>query len=175
MENRIITEETGSSFVESLITIVVAGMACVAFISVTASIVRETKNQEIQEYMTNYSLNGLDRVRAINARNQGYVDSEGDTYPLTELTYGVQYTFAMEENNLVLLSTLGELECPQSDECESLDLDEDDDFFYRKVVLERMHSSSNKVLRATVEVGRIDPTANDNLNSYSVEGFIATL
>ena len=37
--------QEGSSFAESLITIVVAGVACVAFISVVASLVRETKNR----------------------------------------------------------------------------------------------------------------------------------
>jgi hypothetical protein len=175
MEKESLNSESGSSFVESLITIIVAGMACVAFISVTASIVRETKNQEIQEYMTDYALNGLDRVRAINSRNQGYKDLEGEEYSLADITYGVEYSFTMDDGELVLLSSLDDLDCPEDGGCEELDLDDGDDFFYRKVILERMHSTSSKVLRATVEVGRLDPTADDNLNSYQVEGFIATL
>ncbi len=182
MNKRFISDEKGASFVESLVTIVVAGMACVAFISVTAAIVRETKNQEVEEAMVQYALNGLEKVRAINAKNEGYIIYEegGDNGGMDghggmkDIPHSNPYCFKLDENDLVLLSSLGEVDCTgQSSECEKLDLDEGDEFFYRKVEIIQAHATNDKVLKVKIEVGRIDPTADDNLNTDYVEGFIA--
>lgn len=175
MKKEIIDNQKGSSFVESLITIVVAGMACVAFISVTASIVKETKNREVRELMTSYALNGLDKVRAINGRNQGYVGTDNENHPMSEIAFGFEYDFAIDEDEIQLLSQNGGIDCTEEAVCENLNLEDEDGFFYRMVTLEKVLASNDKVVRVTVEVGRNDPVADDNLNSYSVEGFIATL
>lgn len=175
MDKPKLNNEKGSSFVESLITIVVAGMACVAFISVTAAIVKETKDREVKELMTGYALNGLDRVRAINGRNEGYTDSEGEEHSFADLTWNVEYSFAIEEDELSLVSSVTDYDCVDSSDCEEIDYEDRDDFFYRKVSMEKAKNENDKVVRVTVEVGKKNPTGDVNLDKYSVEGFVATL
>jgi len=50
---------------------------------------------------------------------------------------------------------------------------EGDEFFYRKLELQLEGDIENGVSKVTVEVGRVNPTGNDNLDSYSIDGFIS--
>lgn len=159
-------KERGSSFTESLITIVVAGVACVAFISVVASIVRETKNREIKELMTNYSFDGLSKTRLINSYGLPNV-----------LEAGINYEYKIDDDELVLFEDISSVDCTgEGSECELLDLNvEGDEFFYRKVSLRLETTSGNGVAKVTVEVGRVNPTGVEDLDKFSIDGFIQVL
>ncbi|MFH1547435.1 MAG: hypothetical protein ABIC57_03025, partial [bacterium] len=152
--------QEGSSFTESLITIVVAGIACVAFISVVASLVRETKNREVSELMTSYAFEGLGEMRRLSS------------YRLPEeLDPIISHTYSIIEGDLELVN---DIDCTsESSGCELIDLNEGDGFFYRKI--EVVSATSNEALgvaKVTVEVGRTNPTGKSTLDSYQIDGFI---
>lgn len=160
---RLKDNEKGSSFTESLITIVVAGVACVAFISVVAGIVRETKNREVSDMMANYAFDGLGKMRLLS--NYGLPN---------ELEVSNLYTYVIEDDELVLKSSAGTFDCTgEFSECELLDLDEEgDNFFYRKFEVSLDGDFENGVAKVTVEVGRVDPTGIESRDSYRLDGFI---
>ncbi len=62
IKNKINTEE-GIGFLESLIAIVVAGIACIALLSLSSSILKETARNEMKDAMNKYAVEGLDMVR----------------------------------------------------------------------------------------------------------------
>jgi hypothetical protein len=172
-----IRNQEGSSFTESLITVVVAGVACVAFISVVASLVRETKNREINEMMSNHAFEGLSQVR--------FISSYGLSEDVMEaLESGMKCGCAMKgshdhpdkKDKIEVISTHEDIDCTEEgSECEKLDLsEEEDEFFYRKVELQLEGVSENGVAKVTVEVGRANPTGNSTLDTYSIDGFIST-
>lgn len=64
-----LTKDEALGFVESLVSIAVAGMACVAFLSIAASVVREEKNNELRDAMKQYAVEGLEQVRWVSDEN----------------------------------------------------------------------------------------------------------
>lgn len=59
----LLKSEEGLGFVESLIALIIAGVASVALISIAASVIRESKNNEMRDAMTQYAVQGLEKVR----------------------------------------------------------------------------------------------------------------
>ncbi len=62
---KILNEESAMGYVESLISLVVAGIACVALLSVASAVIREAAKNETRDAMTQYSVEGLERVRLV--------------------------------------------------------------------------------------------------------------
>jgi len=50
---------------ESLIAIIVGGIACIALVSVAVAVIREAKNNEYRDALTFHSSQGLERVRVL--------------------------------------------------------------------------------------------------------------
>jgi hypothetical protein len=57
--------DQGMGYVESLIALVVAGTACIALLSIASSVLREAANNEMRDAMTQYAVEGLEKVRRI--------------------------------------------------------------------------------------------------------------
>jgi hypothetical protein len=64
-DRKILNEESAMGYVESLISLVVAGIACVALLSVASAVIREAAKNETRDAMTQYSVEGLERVRLV--------------------------------------------------------------------------------------------------------------
>lgn len=64
-------------YVESLIALMVAGIACVALLSIATSVLRESKNNEMRDAMTQFAAEGLERVRREAETNIYYIEPPG--------------------------------------------------------------------------------------------------
>ena len=75
----VLHDETGVGFMESLIAIIVGGLACIALISVSITVVREAKNNEIRDAMTYYLADGMQLVRIAASNDYGQITNDSLT------------------------------------------------------------------------------------------------
>lgn len=144
-------------FVESLIALLLAGVACVALLSLGASVVRESLRTEMRDSMSQYADEALEDVKFMDIVDSGTVDC---THP---------GTYYFQENDLVLASTPQDL-CSQvgpDGECEKLVFRQDgEEMFYREIDVE-CAGDSDKV---TVRVGTL--LQEYNLNETILVGYL---
>jgi len=128
----VIKDENGSGFVESLIAIVIAGIACVALLSLGASLVREATKNEMIDAMDQHALAGLDKVKAKVLVDPGLFSScsPGITYYYIEYS-GEDYSFTIIQNPSSLCSVRED----GSGTCEKLKLRDNqaDPLFFREI------------------------------------------
>lgn len=149
----ILKSEEGLGFVESLIALLIAGMACVAFLSVASAVIRESANNAMRDSMNQYAVEGLEKVRLI-------ADENITDIPVPTASDTEYYCLEADENcnsgvtpppappPLVAISDM----CAEnSSECGTLKLSEGgSDMFYREIGIKQAGSNSVKV---TVTVG----------------------
>lgn len=161
---KIIDSESGLGFVESLMALLIAGIACVALISLSASIIKEAKRNEYRDAMNQYAIEGLDRVRWMNTTDPGSIPCDH--------TAAWNYYKIVEDGENYDLETVAE-RCSENwntDNCEALKLTEDGrDFFYRDVQTEC--TATSDTIKITVEVGFRNPVSGMS-SSNEIVGYV---
>ncbi len=145
---RIVHDERGLGFMESLIAIIIAGVACTALLSVAVGVVRESKNNEIRDAMNQYAVQGFEEVRVMAARNFEVIPCN-DAIPASPI-------FRYLDG--------GELVDPPNEPCSAVGSDGScerltlptggEEFLYREITFEGAGGTCNKI-RVTVDVGML--------------------
>ena len=109
--------EDGIGYVESLIAITVAGVACVALLSVAVMVMREAKNNEYRDVMNQYALEGFEVVRSISVSDYSQITAVCES--------ANKVGFLVESNPDPQFPHVDALEVPEDDHAEELcsDLD----------------------------------------------------
>lgn len=132
----LLKSEEGLGFVESLIALLIAGVASVALISIAASVIRESKNNEMRDAMTQYAVQGLEKVRWV-------ADGDIDRIPVPAIeTITDYYCLDIDDNCDGLGTPFGKIAIPDNrcsvdgpdGECGKLNLSGGGDHvFYREI------------------------------------------
>ncbi len=146
-----VKNQEGFGFIESLVALAVAGIASVALLALAASILREAKQNEIRDAMSQQALDGMEQIRNIasidpeDVPDTGYYCLENDDECDHQAGQGGFVTINAPDR------------CSQGgDDCGQLKLpsgENDDYFFYREVDIVD-HGDAAKV---TVRVGMLNP------------------
>ncbi|MBN2100325.1 hypothetical protein JW710_00305 [Candidatus Dojkabacteria bacterium] len=160
---KIVDSEEAVGFVESLIAILIVGVASVALLSISAAVVREAKRNEIRDARTQYAVEGMEKVRWIaevdDIPGPGYyclTDDDGcDGEGYLKLIEGERCS----ENN------------DGSGECGRLPLSTGSEFFYREIYIEDADSGSVKFEVLVGELRRPSSTKSES----SIVGHIGGL
>jgi len=167
----VLKSDEGLGFVESLIALFVAGMACVALLAVAAAVVRESANNEMRDSMTQYAVEGLEKVRLI-------ADENIDDIPVPDNAVKTDYFCLDSDDGCDELGTpLGAIayedRCsvkgPSDGKCGKLRSSRgEDDMFYREIGIKQAGCGAVKV---TIFVGFLEEGRNLARES-KIEGFI---
>ncbi len=144
-----IKKEDGMGFVESLMAIVIAGTACIALLSLGASVIREAEKNEMRDMMTQYSKEGLDKIKYLNTVNTAAV----------ACTDGQVKHYYLNGDQLVLVAVPTDLCSSKGADgtCEKLKLRADgQNLFFREIDIE-CAGTTDKV---SVRVGTLNPKYN---------------
>lgn len=161
-------DESGLGFVESLVALMVAGIACAALLSVATSVIRDAKKNEIRDARNQYSAEGLDRLRWIAEQDQDQIPS-----PRTERYFCIGSAGECNSDGDELIEIDSNDLCSKGgDICEKLKLSGGgDDYFYREIDIKCGGCNS---VRATVRVGPLSKTST-GVSSSAVKGYIGGL
>lgn len=161
---------------ESLIAIIIGGIACIALLSLMITVIREEKNNEIRDALTYYAADGMAQLRVVakNQYTQIYHDDSGTLRGVCDngqLTYGYFEEGRSRNDPLILPDTSsgvpdritqseeGTLCSNEGNECETLALPTGGrKLFYREIKFEPIALSGPacNLVRVTVRVGMID-------------------
>ena len=170
-KEEILGNEKGFGLVESLIAIVLAGVASVALISVAIGVIREANNNQIRDAMNYYAVQGLEEVRVMAAEDSNFDDGVGGL----ECPTGGGSVYGMFEGGELIKIENGIFKiCSEigsdTGTCERLEMPGNEkDFLYREVALKMIDGECYKQ-RVEVTVGML---ANDPGTDHGPRGFIS--
>lgn len=180
-------DESGVGFMESLIAIVVGGMACLALVGLAVNVIRESKNNEIRDALTYYAAEGMERVRVIAATNYDKIDNVSTgACSRGSVAYGY---FKPDElaSVPVIVSKEGEFRFIKNDlcssheggtVCEKLALPSGGgQILYRELTFfDRSENGDCNLVQVTVKVGMLANTSDEHARNFvtevSLDGFI---
>ncbi|MEA3357067.1 MAG: hypothetical protein U9Q67_01390 [Patescibacteria group bacterium] len=178
-------EEKGSGFIESLIAIIVAGIATIALLGIAITVIRESKNNEIRDAMNQYAVEGMEKVRWIAASDPLAIPSGTNEYCLLEDTVDGscdlspgEVTADPDYSRYFHDITIGHYppcsQNPADGECGKLSFGSLPGFFYREVEMTQTTSGSEPVIEVVIKVGRLTcPTGADkSLCESVIKGFV---
>lgn len=150
-------------FIESLIAILITGIACTALIGVAVQVIREAKNNEIRDAMTQYAVQGFEKLRVMSV-------SDFDAIPCS--TPGGVMRGYLEGGVIKEVSQAELCSVAGLDEgvCEKLPLPtgNDSDFFYREIDFQRVNLIGKECtsIKVTVRTGMLDAGSADPNREY---------
>ena len=177
----IVRNEDGFGFLESLIAIIVAGIACVALLTIAVGVIREAKKNEVRDAMNQYAIEGLEYVRKYSSSDYSIINGGSGLCDAASPTGTYAYLDLGDEiptppNDLYIEAVLKAERCSEGQNtCEKLPLPDESgarDIFYREITLLRHRDHMCKVVRVTVTVGLLDPESL-KIEPVSMVGYIA--
>lgn len=169
MCNKVLSDEKGLGFVESLIALLIAGMACVALLSVAAAVIRESVNNEMRDAMTQYAVEGLEKVRLIADEDISDIPVPANEMSTYYYCLEADENCNSEEATSLPLIAISNRCSDNGNECGKLRSSRSvDNMFYREIEIKQ---AGYGAVRVTVVVGFLEEGRNLARESEIV-GFI---
>lgn len=179
---KIHSDENAFGFIESLVAIVVGGVACIALLSVAAAVVREANNNEIRDAMNMHAIDGIESVRTLAER-------EFDTVPCDPNNPTVPQRAWINNSGHIEFVDAATGHCTENASegdglCEKLSMPRrNDDFFYRELIFYAPNVASVQngecyKVRVEVHVGLLQNipgwgAPNSAITEKVIEGYVA--
>jgi Tfp pilus assembly protein PilV len=166
--------QEGMGYVESLIALVIAGIACVALLSLASAVIREAANNTMRDSLNQYATEGMEKVRVIADEDIEQIPSPAvgsETYCLNR-DPGCCDGGDCDERGALIEVVDSCSENGRDGECGMLDTDGDGDFeMYREVEVSPAGCGSVKVV---LNVGMLEEGRSVK-SSVEVTGIIGGL
>lgn len=168
--------EEGIGFVESLIAIAIAGIACVALLNVATMVMKESKNNEYRDAMNTYAQEGFEKVRSLSINDLNTVTKIA-TSCATKTGY-----LSSNGSSITCIPSTGQRcsEKGKTGTCEKLPMPDKPEgimMFYREIDVKTATGSTSRA-RVTVRVGMFpQPDGEGNVRNFETNvrfvGYVA--